>query len=251
MNRIKLMCLLLASLVLGACSSDDDKNATYRVTTLQEAPEWQVDWSNDQARPDWKEPDASLYENWTILMVQIEEALRPFASEDDRMALFVNGELRGLAGPAFREDGQRDNGRFVMKAYGNETETETLNVSLQYYSHRLKHLFTLTDNLSLDSDEDTGIDEDYIPEFTLGSAKYPVVKTVTVEDLLAKAGITPVPGNVVAAFAGEECRGRATLVASGNTGLVVYGRSAGEVVTLKYYEAATGRLFTLTETVKM
>ena len=51
MNKIKLMFVLLASLVLGACSSDDDnnvndpKNAAYTETTVTEAPAWQIDWS--------------------------------------------------------------------------------------------------------------------------------------------------------------------------------------------------------------
>ena len=95
------MFVLLASLVLGACSSDSDDNdstgtsqeAAYTETTVSEAPQWQIDWNNDQQKPDWKEPDASAYANWTILMVQIEEALQPYVSKDDLMAIFVNGEL--------------------------------------------------------------------------------------------------------------------------------------------------------------
>ena len=88
------------------------------------APTWQIDWNHDQQRPDWKEPDGSIYENWTILKVQIEEALRPYASSGDLMALFVNGELRGLASPAvIVSTGQTDNGKFLMKAYGNESGT--------------------------------------------------------------------------------------------------------------------------------
>ena len=60
MNKTKLMFVLLASLILGACSSNDDddsKNAGYTETALSEAPVWQIDWSNDQERPDWSEPD--------------------------------------------------------------------------------------------------------------------------------------------------------------------------------------------------
>ena len=252
MNKIKLMSILLASLILGACSSDDDKTVAYTTTTLSEAPAWQIDWSYNQELPDWTEPDASAYENWTILKVQIEPALLPYASEGDLMALFVNGEIRALARPAFNvSTGKTSNGKFLMKAYGNETDTETVHMSLQYYSDQLKHLFTLSDDINLDSDETIGIDEDFIPEFTSGSAKYPAVKTVAVEGLLAKAGLTPAPGNTVGAFAGEECRGKAVLSETGVTSMVVYGHNAGEALTLKYYEAATGQLFTLTETVKL
>ena len=252
MNRIKLMFALLASLILGACSSDDDNNAAYKETTINETPDWQIDWSNNQERPNWTAPDASLYENWTILMVKIEEALQPFVSKDDMMALFVNGELRGLAKPAvFMGGSQTGYDTFLMKAYGNETGTETVNMSLQYYNEKLHHIFTLSDDITLDSDQSTGIEEDYIPPFTSGSSKYPVVKTVDAEGILSKAGIPTVAGNIVAAFAGEECRGIATLSASGVTPLVVYGRSAGESLTLKYYNASTKRLFTIHDAVSL
>ena len=247
------MFVLLTSLFLGACSSDDDNdgNSSYTETSTDVAPAWQIDWSNNQERPDWTEPDASLYENWTILKVQIEEALQPYASEGDLMALFVNGEIRALAKPAVSVGGgQTATGKFLMKAYGNETGLETVNMSLQYYSQTLKHIFTLSDDISLNSDETTGIEEAFIPEFTYGSAKYPVVKTTNPETLLAKAGITPAAGNMVAAFVGDECRGMATLTASGSTSLVIYSRSAGESVTLKYYDASAGKLYTIPDAVK-
>ena len=205
------MFVLLASLVLGACSSSDDdnnvndpKNAAYTETTVTEAPAWQIDWSNNQERPN----------------LQIEDALKAYASDGDLMALFVNGEIRALAKPAVSVGGGTATGKFLMKAYGNETGSETVNMSLQYYSSTLKHLFTLTDNITLDADETTGIDEAFVPEFTLGSAKYPVQKTVDVEPLLTKVGLTPVSGNMVAAFVGEECRGTVSLASSGSTQLL-------------------------------
>ena len=119
------MFVLLASLVLGACSSSDDdnnvndpKNAAYTETTVTEAPAWQIDWSNNQERPNWTEPDGSLYANWTILKVQIEDALKAYASDGDLMALFVNGEIRALAKPAVSVGGGTATGKFLMKAYG-------------------------------------------------------------------------------------------------------------------------------------
>ena len=255
MKKIYLSIVLLASLVLGACSSsdnDDSKNAAYSEEKVSEAPEWQIDWSNSQDCPDWSEPDGTLYENWTILMVQIEETLQPFVSENDMMAIFVNGELRGLANPATTVDGElTGTATFLMKAYGNETSKETVHASLQYYSQKLKHLFTLTDNITLDADETTGIDEAFVPEFTLGSAKYPVQKTVDVEPLLTKVGLTPVSGNMVAAFVGEECRGTVSLASSGSTQLLIFGRNAGESLTLKYYDAAAGKLYTIPNAVKL
>ena len=255
MKKMYLAVALLASLVLGACSSDDDndsKSAPYTETTVSEAPVWQIDWNYNQERPEWQKPDGSLYQNWTTMMVQIEDALKPYVSEGDLMALFVNGELRGLASPAVAVGGsQTGSSKFLMKAYGNETGTETVNASLQYYSQTLKHLFTLSDRITMDSDESIGIDEDYIPQFTLGSAKYPVLKTVNVEPMLTKAGITPAQGKQVGASVGDECRGTATLTASGITPIVIYGRSEGESLTLKYYDAAKGVLYTIPDAVKL
>ena len=247
MKRLKLLSFLLAGLFLGACSSDEDTDAAYTETSLGEAPVWQINWKNNQERPDWTKPDLSaIYENWTTLQVQIEETLRPYASEGDLMALFVNGELRGLTGPAVAvATGQSDNGRFLMKVWGNESGSETVSMSLQYYSQTLKHVFTLQDDITLNSDVTIGIDEDFIPPFTYGSAKYPVVKTTTVEPLLTRVGLTAAPGGKVAAFVGDDCRGTATLSASGSTPMVVYGRRSGDSLTLKYYDAATGKLYTI------
>ena len=248
MNKIKYLLFGMLVALVCACSKDDDNNvndpkqAAYTETSQSEAPAWQIDWTNNQERPNWTEPDASLYENWTILKVQLEDVLKAYASDGDLMALFVNGEIRALAKPAVNVGGGTATGKFLMKAYGNETGSETVNMSLQYYSSTLKHLFTLTDNITLDSDETTGIDEAFIPEFTLGSAKYPVMKVVGVEPLLNKVGLTPVIGNTVAAFVGEECRGTVSLSTSGNTQLLIFGRNAGESLTLKYYDATAGKL---------
>jgi hypothetical protein len=254
MNKIKLMFVLLASLVLGACSSSDDdnnvndpKNAAYTETTVTEAPAWQIDWSNNQERPNWTEPDGSLYANWTILKVQIEDALKAYASDGDLMALFVNGEIRALAKPAVSVGGGTATGKFLMKAYGNETGSETVNMSLQYYSSTLKHLFTLTDNITLDADETTGIDEAFVPEFTLGSAKYPVVMTLNVSAFIDKADIQPAQGDYFAAFIGEECRG---VSSADNLSIIVYGRQEGESITLKYYQTATGKVFDFSDVAK-
>lgn len=245
------MTVLLAGLLFGACSSDDDNvDVAYTETSLSEAPAWQIDWSNNQERPDWTEPDASLYENWTILKVQLEPMLQAYASEGDLMALFVNGEIRALAQPAVSVAGnQTTNGKFLMKAYGNETGSETVNMSLQYYSQTLKHIFTLTDDIILDSDETTGIDEAFVPEFTYGAAKYPVTATIDVAATLAKAGLTFARGNNVAAFVGDECRGVGDWSLNGD--LIVFLREKGEAVTLKYYDAANGKLYTVPNVVSM
>ena len=250
------MFVLLASLILGACSSSDDddngggnKNAGYTETTVTEAPAWAIDWSFNQERPNWTEPDVSLYENWTILKVQIEEELQPYVSEGDMMAVFINGELRGMTTPATLEDETLTN-KFLLKVYGNETGTETVHMSLQYYCQKLNQIFTLSDNIKLDSDQTTGIDEDFIPDFIFGSAKYPVVMLFDAEYLLDKANIEPAKGDLLAAFVGSECRGVDTPTFIDES-LYVFGREEGETVTLKYYQAATNKVFTFDNAAKI
>ena len=250
--------LLLACLALiCACSKDSDNDdndnaAPYTVEMVDDFPVWQMYWHYNQERPDWAEPDGSAFENWTIMVIQLEDELKPYVSGDDLMALFVNDELRGLCKPAvFVSDESMGSDMFVMKIYGNEASSETVKVSLKYYNATLKHIFTLNDEISLNYDLSTGAEDDYIAGFTLGSAKYPVVKTVTVEPILTHAGITPIGGNKVGVFVDEECRGLVTLSADGSTQMVVYGRKAGELVTLKYYDAISGLLFTIPDAVKL
>lgn len=245
--------VLLASLVAGACSCDSDatEKGGFSVTRVSEAPVWEVDWTSDQQRPDWTQPDASAYENWTIVMVQIEEALQPYVTDDDLMALFVNGELRGMASPAVAKgDSQAGSTKFVMKVYGNESGNETVNMSLKYYNSRLRHMFTLSDDITLSSDVTTGTDEDYIPPFTMGSEKYPMMKTVDVETILTLLGIEPESG-MIAAFVGGECRGVATVESYGSSKLIIHGRTQGEKIMLKYYDEVTKTVFTISDAVKM
>ena len=245
MKRIKLMTVLLASLLIGACSSDDSSNAPYTVSVQSEAPEWQMDWTYNQELPSWTEPDASVYGDWTTLKVKIEDTLMPYASEGDQLALFVNGELRGLADkPVQTLDGQFVNGKFLLKVFGNESGKVTM--SLRYYCKTLKHIFTLTEDLNMDSDLTLGIDTDFMPLFTLGPEKYPVVMVFDATSILAPASLNPATGDRLAVFVGEECRG-ICVSPTAYLSLFVYGREVGESITVKYYQAASGKLYTFSD----
>ena len=184
-------------------------------------------------------------------MVRIEEALQPYVTDDDLMALFVNDELRGMASPAVAKgDSQTGSTKFVMKVYGNESGTETVNMSLRYYNAKLRHMFTLSDTFTLSSDETTGTDEDYIPPFTLGSEKYPLQKTVDVANILTALNIE-IGSGMIAAFVGSECRGVAPVEAFGSSQLIIHGRKSGEKIMLEYYDEVTQKLYTITDAVKM
>ena len=244
--------------------------SAYTVTHVAEAPQWQIDWSYNQPRPDWQEPSPSAYINFSVILVTLEDELQPYASDNDLLALFVGDELRGMSGPALdMSTGETDTNHFLVKAYGNESDGDMIDVTLKYYNAQLRQVFSRSTTMTYDPDEVLGIEEDFIPNFTLGSAKYPVVKTIDVADILASAGITPADGDIAAAFVGDECRGVSQLsmvngqwsMGDGQLSMVNGQWSMGdgqwstvnlqcsminenETVVLKYYDADRSRILT-------
>ena len=250
MNYKKLFSMVVLSALLSLQAS------AYTVTPVAEAPQWQVDWSYNQERPDWQEPDASDYVNFSVMLVTIEETLQPYASDADLLALYVGDELRGLATPALdMSTGMVDGTRFLLKAYGNESDGDEIDVTMKYYNARLHHVFSRSTTMMYDVEVVLGIDEVFSPAFTLGSAKYPVVTTLDVAAILASAGITPADGDIAAAFVGNECRGVSPLpsaaVPDGSpSGITVFLYEADETVIVKYYDAAGSRIITFGGSVK-
>ena len=250
-NILYSIAILLASLTLGACGSDDDDNNDgkgYSETTVAETPTWQVDYSGNDNRPDWQEPNPSAFENWTIMLVELEDELKPYTSNYDLLALFVGGELRGLTTPALSTD-VNDKGTFVMKAYGNEVDQNMVNLTLKYYCNQLKQTFSRTVQMRYEMGKVYGLEENLVPPFTLGSSKYPVFMMLDVNTIIAKAAIQPALGDYFATFVGEECRGVSSAI--DNLSLIVLGREEGEIITLKYYQAATGKIFTFSDVAKI
>lgn len=245
--------ILLAGLFLGACSSDDEKeNTSFTVEESEAVPSWQMDWSYNQERPDWQAPQASDYENWAVLLVKMEDALLPYISDDDMMAVFVEGELRSLASPALNLGSEEPSysSYFLLKVYGNETQEKLLDIKLCYYNSRLRHIFTRTAQINYQPDEIYGVDEDIIPQFTLGAEKYPVVINVQVDGIIAKAGLTPAEDDICAAFVGDECLGVASLTIDNST-MTIFGHQQDEVATLKYYRAEEKKIYTFPDAVKI
>ena len=253
-NFLYLTAILLASLTLGACSSDDDNTPSdYTVETVSQAPTWQVDWSGNEARPDWQAPNPSDFENWTVVLVRLEDALKPYATKDDVMAFFVGDELRGLAQPAINmKEDRTDDSLYVMKVYGNEASQELLKVTIKYYCSQLKQIFSHSGNIRYNVDEVYGIDEQLVPQFTLGSSKYPVAThlVITAADLPA-IDTSFAAGDMLAAFVGNECRGTYTFEEghlSMPVTMTVFGQQEREAYTLKYYNAASRRVYTFSKT---
>ncbi len=263
-NILYVSVIMLASLLFGACGSDDESNnknnsTTYFSTEVAETPKWQVDWTSNDLCPDWQEPNSANFEKWSILLVQIEEALQSYMSYDDKMALYVGEELRGLASPAYviAKDSDSDGLEhlFLMKVFGNESAQQVLNVTLKYYCSNLRQVFSRTAQISYSLDEDYGINTPLVPQFTLGSSKYPISGTINLTTIaLMLKDIQPAQGDIVAAFVGDECRGvyefDGQLLGS-SSHMTVYERQMGETVTLKFYLASTKRIFTFTNTLQL
>lgn len=263
--------ILLAGLILmGSChkdSGDDEENIDnhYNYVNTDDAPDWQIDWSYNQSRPDWQEPDYTSYEFSSVMLVKIEKELQPYVSEDDLMAIFIDDELRGLATPAISVDNENITTSFLLKAFGNEADKEKVYATIKYYNSRLHHIFTFDSSMLYNIEEVIGINEDYVPFFTLGSSKYPIhmFKNLA-ETPLASTGITPSEGDLVGAFVGDECRGTAPLSTSplfpetslngkdfSEIFMTIYGKEEGESVTIKYYDADQGRILIFNDVFKM
>ena len=247
--RLFILCLAL----FCACSSDDDDTPSgYTVETVSQAPMWQLNWSGNDVRPDWQEPNPSDFENWTVMLVQLEDELKPYASADDMMAFFVYDDLRGLAKPAINvSEDETDAHYYLIKAFGNESGQELLEVTVKYYCSQLKQVFSRTVQMRYNVGEVYGINEPLVPQFTLGSSKYPVVTNlvITAADL-PTIDVSFAAGDLLAAFVGDECRGTYTLDGSllnAPITLPVFGRQEHEAYTLKYYNAASGRIYTFSK----
>ena len=250
--------LTLAALSIAACKKGDKHAEYYSVIEPEDtsisAPLWQVSYEGTEARPDWQEPDPSKYESWAILFIQLEDILKPVVQPDDRMAVFIGDELRGLAAPAVHvgEESSGNKGEFILKIYGNEAENN-LQCKLRYYSESLHQLFTYDIPTPLNLGGDIyGLDEPFIPPFSLGAASYPVVMTLSVACLpLEDSNIKPAKGDIIAAFVDNECRGTGVIgdeLWFSPVRFTVFGRKTGETVTIKYYHATTGRIITFVPT---
>lgn len=216
----------------------------YTVTPVTEVPAWQVDLSYNQARPNWQEPASANFENWTLILVKIEDALKAYASNDDMMAVFVGSELRGLATPAVILGGtSTDASSFLLKLWGNEASDKPVRVTLKYYCSKLKNVFSYSGNYNMG--EELGFEEDFVPPLSLASAKYPARFNIDVNAILAAEGITPAEGDMIGAFVGDDCRGVSPLPLSGDDScLAAFAHEPGEYVTLKYYDATNGQMIT-------
>lgn len=261
---MKAIALLLLSFMFFGCSSDNDDNGNNNgngnteKATLQEVatgkPEWSKELStnlgDNEDKPNWQAPDPSLYENWMIFMMRIQEDLKPFLSDDDMMALFVGGELRAVSHPAKPADGQVQAGDestyFILRVLGNEDPSQEVEATLKLWLSQLHQTFTVKGRGYFIPEKVVGVDSEYLPDLMLGSSKYPVTSWMKFNFSPEDYGLQRSEEDLMAAFIGNECRGLTRVFDNAHSELlriVVFSKQEGEEARLLYYNATANRVY--------
>ena len=245
MKTVKIILLTAVLTMLWGCSSDSDNVSSPSASTFVESgrPSWSVDLSGNDAAPGWQDIDRSLYESWMYITVKLQDELAAYAGDGDLMTVFIGDEQRTRpAAPNIYADGSV---YFVMTIGGNSTDRE-INIRLCYWCAQLRQLFTIEGKSTFTPELPYGNTSDYVPPLLKGSKKYPVQQQLTV-NLPAKVPFTASADDLVAAFAGNECRG----VGSIGKPFTVFRTSAVEALQVRYYSADKAGIYSILQTVTL
>lgn len=243
---------LLFSLI--SCSSDDDDqpkepevvdptpepNTTFTATEGQ--PAWPIDWTWHDEAPNWENPDPANFEVRMYAVVRLDDLYAPYSTDDDRFAIFVGNECRGVGMRNVTRDGMIF---FPIIILGNNEDVGA-NTEIKYYCAAMKQTFNYPGYFTFTPDLTIGNESDFALAFGEGSPKY-------MANLFPAPQFTGAPFEVsdddmVAAFVGDECRGKAP-VGSRMTVYTLAGRE--EEVSFRYYSANMGGYYSFPQTVKM
>lgn len=236
----KMMLMAVLTLVWG-CSSDSDNNTSNSTFVASEAPNWKIDWTSNDSRPTWTEPNPSLFESSMIIMVKLQDELVPYCTKEDLMAVFINNECRAISKP----DGDDKDIYFILNIHGNGTDRE-VRFTLNYYCASLKQLFTVSEVGTFRAEKNYGTETDFIVHILKGSTKYPVQSPLQVA-LPEQKPFETTSNDLIAAFVGNDCRG---VCKPGET-LTVYSPQAGETVQLRYYSEQKKGIYTSPKTIQV
>ena len=241
------MILLTAVLTLvWGCSSDSDSDSTTAKYTFASAvkPSWSVDLSGSDTAPGWQDIDRSLYESWMYVTVKLQDELAVHAGAGDLMVALIGDECRTR--PAMPSDKYADGSvYFVLTIGGNEADRDA-HIKLCYYSAALHSLFTIEAKETFAPESSYGNTADYVPLLLQGCKKYPLQRQLMV-NLPAEVPFTPADGDIIAAFAGNECRG----VGSIGNPFTVFSTASGETFQLRYYSSAQAGVYSFRQNVTL
>lgn len=232
--------MIAAALVLAWGCRHDEKEEKSSTFTVSARPDWQVDLTSDEGVPSWTAPDPSQFESSVFIRLRLEDELAALSSDDDLMSVFIGGECRALSDVRNVSD---DGGvYFILKIRGNSSTTETF-LTLNYYSARLRQVFSILGRNNFVSGYTYGFDMDFVPPLLSGSSKYPVQCDLTVK-MPATRPFNVKADDMVAVFSGDECRGAGLYGHS----FTVYGKQEGETMQVRYYSVEKGGIYTLDNT---
>lgn len=240
--------LMVALIMMWGCSSDGDDNGQdgdHSTFAPSASPTWAMDWTADAAAPDWKEPDVTRFECSMTMLVSLQQSLAAYSTDRDVMAVFVDGDCRGVS---YRNKLANGRVEYLLLVKGTSEETGHT-MELRYYCDSLHHMNVLT---ALRPFEPSNLmDEKYHIHLGVenGSGKYPVSTQVTLL-LPQRLPFTANANDKLAVFVDGECRG---IGASGGDlydgwRAIVYGRQAGETAQVRYYSADKGGIYTVLKT---
>lgn len=234
---------LLVSVVMTSCSSDSDDESIENHATfvkVDKAPDWQNEWLDamvyTDSKPDWELVDMSDFDSHSVLVVKLDKELIPRSTDDDIMAVFVDGECRAVS----PRNVVSDEISFVLNVRGSSSGFGS-EFSLCYYSGGLHQIFKVTEQGGILINEYIlGTDKDFTLPLIYGGNKFSDI-TICIVQLPDNAPFKQTDDDLIAAFVGGECRGVCKMK---DNRLRIFTHSPNEQVTLRYYSAESGGVYT-------
>ena len=234
--------LLLLSLICGCSSDDDDPLKDTRPTFMTaERPNWKIDWSSNDARPDWQEPDPTKFECSMDLVVFLEDKFLPYSSDNDMLAVFINDECRCVSYRNVMKDGGVT---YLLHVKGSSEEVGKL-IELRYYCDNLHYMSIphWTPRFEPNNLMTSAYQLILRPED--GSKKYPHRTSVFIE-YTNELPFYIEPNDQLGIFNGNECLGVGVPDPDDNSKwqIEAYSNDMTKPVQFRYYSADKGGVYT-------
>ena len=232
--------------LMWGCSSDggDGGNGGDDITfaEVSERPDWEVNYMWHDEMPDWQNPSATLYEERMYVTLKLDEAFVPYSTPDDRMAIFIGGECRGVSERNV-SDYDSSSILFPIMVLGSRQDAEELaSLTVGYYSGGMKQVFTNPGLDRFSPDDIVGGAWDTVFPFS-GGGKYKNSRSINVQ-LKGNVPFNISDDDIIAAFIDGECRG----IGSANDSFrlrLISDEEEGKTILLRYYCAEKGGIYTL------
>ncbi len=234
--------------LMWGCSSDGDNSNVgdggndITFTEVSERPDWKINYLGHDERPDWQNPNATLYEERMYVTLKLDNIFVPYSTQDDRMAVFIGEECRGVSG---RNVSGFDSNSilFPIMVQGNRQDAEDYaSLTVKYYSGGMKQVFCIPKLDRFSPDAIVGGMWDTVFSFE-GGERYKSYIVINVQ-LKGDVPFSISEDDIMAAFIDGECRG----IGSVNDFLLWLTSEEEEVekmIQLRYYSAEKGGIYTL------